>query len=162
MKRVNLMYFSPTATTKTIVETIGHRLVEKNGIEQGKIVDFTLPKQRETGVTFKSNDILLIGVPVYSGRVPNILLSYLNTIKGNNTLAIPIVLYGNREYEDALLELNDILIENGFNVIAGGAFIGEHSFSTILAKEHIIKYINFLSLHKKEGSYLMKIKRKIL
>ena len=135
MKRVNLMYFSPTATTKTIVETIGHRLVEKNGIEQGKIVDFTLPKQRETGVTFKSNDILLIGVPVYSGRVPNILLSDLNTIKGNNTLAIPIVLYGNREYEDALLELNDILIENGFNVIAGGAFIGEHSFSTILAKE---------------------------
>ena len=58
------MYFSPTATTKTIVETIGHRLVEKNGIEQGKIVDFTLPKQRETGVTFKSNEILLIGVPV--------------------------------------------------------------------------------------------------
>ena len=135
MKKVNLMYFSPTATTKTIVEAIGNRLVEKSDIEQGKTVDFTLPKQRENGVTFISDDILLIGVPVYSGRVPNILLSYLNNIKGNNTLAIPIVLYGNRDYEDALLELSDILIENGFNVIAGGAFIGEHSFSTILAKE---------------------------
>ena len=135
MKRVNLMYFSPTATTKTTVETIGNRLVEKNSIQKGITVDFTLPKQRENGVTFKSNDILLIGVPVYSGRVLNILLSYLNTIKGNNTLAIPTMLYGNRDYEDALLELNDILTENGFNVIAGGAFIGEHSFSTILAKE---------------------------
>ena len=135
MKRVNLMYFSPTATTKTIVEAIGNRLIERNGIEQGKTVDFTLPKQRESGVNFKSDDILLIGVPVYSGRVPHILLSYLDSIKSNNTLAIPIVLYGNRAYEDALLELNDILIENGFNVIAGGAFIGEHSFSTILAKE---------------------------
>lgn len=135
MKKVNLMYFSPTATTKTVVEEIGKRLVDTKGLERGITVDFTLPKQRESGQNFQTNDILVIGVPVYSGRVPNILLSYLNNIKGNNTLAIPIVLYGNREYEDALLELSDILIENGFNVIAGGAFIGEHSFSTILAKE---------------------------
>ena len=133
MKRVNLMYFSPT--TKTIVEAIGDKLVEKNNIEKGITVDFTLPKHRESGVTFKPNDILLIGVPVYAGRVPSILLKYLNTVKSNNTLAIPIVLYGNRDYEDALLELNDILIENGFSVIAGGAFIGEHSFSNTLAKE---------------------------
>ena len=135
MKRVNLMYFSPTATTKTIVEAIGNRLVDKNGIEKGISVDFTLPTQRENGVTFSPNDILLIGVPVYAGRVPYILLSYLNTIKSNNTLAIPVVLYGNRDYDDALLELNDILIENGFSVIAGGAFIGEHSFSNTLAKD---------------------------
>ena len=129
------MYFSPTATTKTIIETIGKRLVKKNGIDQGITVDFTLPKQRENGPTFNSNDVLLIGVPVYAGRVPHILLNYLNTIKGNNTLSIPVVLYGNRAYEDALLELNDILVENGFSVIAGGAFIGEHSYSDTLAKD---------------------------
>ena len=135
MKRVNLMYFSPTATTKTIVEAIGKRLVDTKGLERGNTIDFTLPKQRESGQNFESNDILLIGVPVYAGRVPNILLSYLNSIKGDNTIAIPTVLYGNRDYDDALLELNDILIKNGFNVIAGGAFIGEHSFSYTLGKE---------------------------
>ncbi len=134
MKRVNLMYFSPTATTKTVVEEIGRLLGTKDDIEIGKIIDFTLPKERENSQNFHPNDILLIGVPVYAGRVPNVLLKYLNTIKGHNTLAIPIVLYGNRHYDDALIELNDILHENGFNVIAGGAFIGEHSFSYILAK----------------------------
>ena len=135
MKIVNLMYFSPTATTKTIVEEIGKRLIDIKGLERGVTIDFTLLKQRESQQNFNHNDILLIGVPVYAGRVPNVLLKYLNTIKGHNTLAIPIVLYGNRHYDDALLELNDILIENRFNVIAGGAFIGEHSFSYTLGME---------------------------
>lgn len=135
MKRVNLMYFSATGTTKTIVEEIGKRLVDTKGLKRGNTIDFTLPKQRESGQNFEYKDILLIGVPVYAGRVPNVLLKYLDTIKGSNTLAIPIVLYGNRHYDDALIELNDILQKNGFKVIAGGAFIGEHSFSYTLAKE---------------------------
>lgn len=59
----------------------------------------------------------------------------MNSIKGNDALAIAVVLYGNRNYDDALIELRDILQLNGFKVIAGGAFIGEHSFSKILAKD---------------------------
>lgn len=135
MKKINLMYFSPTATTKTVVEEMGKILVGMKGLERGITIDFTLPKPRESAQNFQSNDILVIGVPVYAGRVPNVLLQYINTIKGDNSLAIPIVLYGNRHYDDALLELNDILTKNGFAVIAGGAFIGEHSFSYTLAKE---------------------------
>ena len=129
------MYFSPTSTTKKVLEEIGERIFEKSGIETGQVIDFTLAKQRIIGQSFNSNDILLIGIPVYAGRVPNILLNYLNTIKGDNSLVIPVVVYGNRHYDDALIEFNDILILNGFKVIAGGAFIGEHSFSKILAKD---------------------------
>ncbi|MHB8158096.1 MAG: flavodoxin family protein, partial [Desulfocucumaceae bacterium] len=83
---------------------------------------------------FTGEDVVIIGVPVYAGRVPNVLLKYLNSITGNGALAITIVVYGNRNYDDALIELKDILELNGFNVIAGGAFIGEHSFSEALAK----------------------------
>ena len=128
------MYFSPTGTTKKIVEEIGNRIVKIKGIESAKTIDFTLPKQRVNGQHFNANDILLIGLPVYAGRVPNILLNYLNTIIGNDTLVIPIVLYGNRNYDDALIELNDILTGNGFRVIAAASFIGKHSFSKTLAK----------------------------
>lgn len=134
MKKVNLMYFSPTGTTKKIVKEIGSRIVDIKSIESSETVDFTLPKQRENGRNFKANDLLLIAVPVYAGRVPNILLGYLNTIKGNNTPAIPIVVYGNRDYDDALVELNDLLIANGFRVIAAASFIGEHSFSKTLGQ----------------------------
>lgn len=135
MKRLNIMYFSPTGTTESTIKEIGQGLLDNKDIIQGDIIDFTHPSIREKAVSFLENDILLIGVPVYAGRVPNVLLKYLNTIKGEATVAIPIVLYGNRDYDDALIELNDILINNGFNVIGGGAFIGEHSFSYTLAKD---------------------------
>lgn len=134
MKELNIMYFSATGTTKKVLDKIGETLLEKEGIIKGDVIDFTLPKIREKGVNFSENQILLIGVPVYAGRVPNVLLKYLSTIKAEGTIAIPLVLYGNRHYDNALIELNDILTHNGFQVIAGAAFIGEHSFSTTLAK----------------------------
>ena len=134
MKKINLMYFSPTGTSKKIGLEIGARLLKADNFEKGLEIDFTLPEARESGQSFREDDILIIALPVYAGRLPNVLLDYLATIKGQGSIGIPIVLYGNRDYDDALIELNDILIENGFKVIAGGSFIGEHSFSYSLAK----------------------------
>ncbi|EHQ88201.1 EFR1 family ferrodoxin [Desulfosporosinus youngiae] len=135
-KAINAMYFSPTETTKKVVLRIAENISES--MQSGttiKTIDFTLPDVRKEPVSFTKDDILVLGIPVYAGRVPNILLNYLSSIKGNDSLAIAVVLYGNRNYDDALIELNDILVLNGFKVVAGGAFIGEHSFSKILAKD---------------------------
>lgn len=134
-KKINAMYFSPTDTTKKVVSQIAKKISENT---HGEIninnIDFTLPGARKAPMSFTEEDVVIIGVPVYAGRVPNILLEYMNSVKGNNALAIPVVVYGNRNYDDALIELKDILELDGFKVIAGGAFIGEHSFSKILAK----------------------------
>jgi ferredoxin len=48
-------------------------------------------------------------------------------------MAIPVVVYGNRHYDDALLELNELLNQRGFKTIGAGIFIGEHSYSKDLA-----------------------------
>jgi ferredoxin len=77
---------------------------------------------------------VVFGTPVYAGRVPNVLLKYLETIRGNGATGIPVVLYGNRDYDDALIELRDILEKGVLHTIAAAAFVGEHSFSDILAK----------------------------
>lgn len=135
MKKLNSMYFSPTGTTKRVVEAVSNKILNFASMQKGYTIDFTLPNQRENGQEFGKEDILLIAVPVYAGRVPNVLLEYLNTVKGDNTLAIAMVVYGNREYDDALIELSDILTGNGFRVIAAASFIGEHSFSKTLAKD---------------------------
>jgi ferredoxin len=71
---------------------------------------------------------------VIAGRVPNVLLKYLSAIDGGGALAVPIVLFGNRNYDDALIELRDILERGGLHTVAAAAFVGEHSFSDILAK----------------------------
>lgn len=51
-------------------------------------------------------------------------------MRAGKTLAVVVVVYGNREFEDALLELKDLAVELGFLPVAGGAFIGEHSFAS--------------------------------
>jgi ferredoxin len=132
---INAMYFSPTATTKKVVTSIAERISERLNLENKvNYIDFTPPEKRTEKLLLKKDDLLIIGVPVYAGRVPNILLKYLKEVKSSGALAVPVVVYGNRNYDDALIELKCILESNGFNIIAAGAFIGEHSFSYTLGK----------------------------
>lgn len=79
------------------------------------------------------DDIAIIVVPVYSGRIPLAAENALKQIKAQNTPAITLVMYGNRDYDDALLELNDIAKEQGFNIVASAAFIGTHSLDQSIA-----------------------------
>ncbi len=134
MLRVKTLYFSATGTTEKIVKELSECLCEKYPSEVTSL-NFTLPEARAKQAVFDKNDIVIVGVPVYAGRVPNVLLKYLNTVQGNGALAVAVTVYGNRNYDDALIELTDILEKDDFNVIAAGAFIGEHSFSYTLGKD---------------------------
>ena len=131
INRVYAMYFSGTGTTQTICETIAAQAARVLGTEK-LTYDFTLIKNRNSFPDFNSEDLVIFGVPTYAGRVPNVLLKYLATLIGNGAYAVPIVLFGNRNYDDSLIELRNILGDKGFKTIAGGAFVGEHSFSRIL------------------------------
>lgn len=133
--RINAMYFSPTGTTKKVVTSLAERISDNLNL-QDKVnyIDFTPLENRNEQLTFNDNDILIIGVPVYAGRVPNILLKFLSEVKSSGALAVPVVVYGNRNYDDALIELKCIVESNRFKVIAAAAFIGEHSFSYVLGK----------------------------
>jgi ferredoxin len=125
IESVKLVYFSPTGTTKTVVQAIAR------GIDHGtvEVLDITLPASRLQPLQTSENEVLIVGVPVYMGRVPALLTDWLHAIKARNTPAVGVVIYGNRTYEDALIELHDILTRCGCKPIAGAAFIGEHSFS---------------------------------
>ena len=128
--KIHAMYWSATGTTEKIVCAIAQAIA---GQEKIAIHDFTLPQAREQGIAFAPDDAVIFGTPVYAGRVPNVLLKYLAAVRGNGALAVPVVLFGNRDYDDALIELRDILEANGFHTIAGAAFVGEHAFSRTLA-----------------------------
>ncbi len=127
---IHAMYWSATGTTEKVVRAIAQAIA---GQEKIAIHDFTLPQAREQSIVFAESDAVIFGTPVYAGRVPNVLLKYLATVQGNGALAVPVVLFGNRDYDDALIELRDILEANGFHTIAGAAFVGEHAFSRTLA-----------------------------
>ena len=126
IESLKLVYFSPTGTTKTIIEGIAR------GINQSPMetIDITKPEVRKQQLQTSENELLVIGVPVYVGRVPAIAIDWLHTIKARSTPAVCIVVYGNRQYGDALLELKDTMVKHGCVPIAYAAFVGEHSFSS--------------------------------
>lgn len=131
MKKITLVYFSPTKTTESVLKAIAQGLANSLGISGTAItaVNFTRPQIRETGLpAFDENDIVLLGAPVYAGRLPADAAQFFKKLTASDTPAILTVVYGNREYEDALLELKDIACACGFTPVAAGGFIGEHSF----------------------------------
>lgn len=125
-KQVRLIYFSPTGTTRKVLESIAKGMSVKNATH----IDMTLPKESFQEVTTFSDDLVIIGAPVYGGRLPAEAVKRFRHIKADQTPAVIIVVYGNREFEDSLLELRNLAVELGFIPVAGGAFIGEHSFAT--------------------------------
>jgi ferredoxin len=126
VKQVRTICFSPTGTTRRILGNIAKGI----GADDLEHIDLTLPEgARRTTPPF-SDELVLLGAPVYGGRLPVDAIRRFRKLKGRKTLAVLIVVYGNREFEDALLELRDLAIELEFCPVAGGAFIGEHSFAT--------------------------------
>jgi ferredoxin/menaquinone-dependent protoporphyrinogen IX oxidase len=121
--RVSLVYFSPTGTSKKIAEAIARGF----GLEHSHI-DLTPPGSE--GRRFTSDEFAIIATPVYGGRAPATAAERLRRLEGVATPAAVVAVYGNRAYEDALLELRNFAAEMGFRPVAAAVFIGEHSYDT--------------------------------
>lgn len=120
---VNLIYFSPTGTSREVVKAIGQ------GLEAKQINEFDITQTDFEYANF-GNELTIIGVPVYKGRLPIEVIPRLKKFNAENTPVVLVAVYGNRDFDDALLELKDFSTELGFTPIAAAAFIGEHSYST--------------------------------
>lgn len=132
IKTVWAVYFSGTGTTEKVATHLAQTLAKALGAEY-QAHDYTQPAGRANELRFGPEELVVLGTPVYAGRVPNLLLPFVqNSIHGDKTLAVPVVLYGNRNFDDGLIELRNVLEADGFHTVAGGAFVGEHSFSRTL------------------------------
>jgi len=125
IRRIRLIYFSPTRTTKKILEGISEGLQ----FETVETVDLTPPEMKTAAPGIILDELVLLGAPVYSGRVSPQAAERIRQFQSRNTPAVVVVVYGNRAYNDALLELRDIAAAAGFRSVAAAAFIGEHSYA---------------------------------
>lgn len=115
--------FSPTGSTRLVAQAIAaHREQEH--------LNLLHPIEPRS---ISPDTPLLAVVPVYGGRVPTLAIERLSQLHSDGGPAIAVVVYGNRAYEDALLELKNTLTTSGFRVIAGAAFIAEHSVIRTIA-----------------------------
>jgi ferredoxin len=129
IKKAYAIFFSPTGTTQKAVIAFA----KGTDVPLEKI-DLTTTKSRQAfSHSFGKDELVIIGLPVYGGRLPKNIEDFFSGLRGNKTPAVALVMYGNREYDDALIELKIRLEEQGFIVKAGAAFIGEHTFSKKIA-----------------------------
>ncbi|MFI3333412.1 MAG: 4Fe-4S binding protein [Rikenellaceae bacterium] len=123
--KLNLIYFSAAGTTKRVAQAIAEGVASV--VAHVEAVDFPLIKMDCEGATIAKEDMAIFAIPVYAGRVPAIAVEQIRRFRGDKTRAILVAVYGNREYDDALLELSDIVTQCGFVPVAAGAFVAEHS-----------------------------------
>ena len=126
---MHIVYFSPTGGTRKAAYIIGKEIDP-----QASEIDITDHTRQQNSYELNGEDTLLVAVPVYGGRVPSVAIDRLKRITGHNTPAILVVVYGNRDYDDALLELKTTIESNGFQTVACIACIAEHSIMRVYAK----------------------------
>ena len=122
--KTHLVYFSPTNTTEHVINF----MFEIESLES-IAASHNLTDIQYSGIqmNFASDDMVVFGTPVYSGRVPKTAIDRFHNLKGRDTPAVLIVTYGNRNYDDALIELADLVTAQGFRVVAASAVVAEHS-----------------------------------
>ena len=130
---IKLVTFSPTGNSTKIAKSLAKGI--NAPIEH---IDLTPPSSRTLKNLEFKDDLTIFSVPVYAGRVPSEAAYRIRRLTAKQepyghervkTPAVAVVTYGNRAYEDALRELNDIVSEVGFKPIAAAAFVCEHSWS---------------------------------
>jgi len=124
---------SPTGTTAKVAgimaEELGGHL--KLPVEQRS---FTRPAEREQEISFTESDVVVVASPTYAGKLPNkVLPDFQGKLHGNGALAVAVVTFGNRSYDNSLAELCAVLEGNGFRTVAAGAFVCRHAFTDELA-----------------------------
>lgn len=119
LKSLDFYYFSPTGGTKKAGKVLAEALAESHLAHD--LAD------KKAQVPNPKADLSLIALPVYGGRIPAFVAKKLRLIRAGGKKVVTLAVYGNRAYEDALLELNNIAKESGFCVVASGAFIAQHS-----------------------------------
>jgi len=117
LKAVDFYYFSPTGGTKKAGGILASELAET--VHESNLAEKT--------VTSLSSDVVVVAAPVFAGRIPAIVSESIAKLNGRGKKAITAVVYGVRAYEDALLELNDVMERSGFQVIASAALVAQHS-----------------------------------
>lgn len=130
ISKVNSLCFSPTGGTEKIVKII-LGVWDKELINN---IDISVHNENYEKYQFNKDELCIISVPSFGGRVPSAAINNISKIKGNDTPALLIVSYGNRAYDDTLKELKDTLKDNGFLCFSAIAAVAEHSIMHVYGK----------------------------
>lgn len=134
MRRIVTVFWSPTGGTHCVAAAVSRGASAATGLPNEEI-DLTAPAARTRDHSFSDEDIVVLAVPTYAGRVPNKLMPDIaaHLHGGGKTPLIAVAVYGNRSADECLRELILLCEQNGFVAVAGAECVAEHAFTHVLA-----------------------------
>lgn len=128
IRQITTVCFSPTGQSRQAAERIAEQLP---GVHE--TLDLTDAVSGRPDYRFTEDEAVVVAAPVYGGRIPSAAVERFRKLKGRSTAAVLVVTYGNRAYEDALAELQDVMVEQGFRPVAAAAVVAEHNIARVYA-----------------------------
>lgn len=126
--KIHQITFSPTGGTRRVCEYICEAIDAKP-----LVTDLCVKEGQIRLPDINKEDLVIIAIPVFAGRVPALAVERLKRIQSNRAKCAVVAVYGNRAYDDALLEMQDVATEMGFRVIAAVSAVAEHSIARVYA-----------------------------
>ena len=125
---LHLVSFSPCGGTAGVNRALA-RDVEADILPH----DCTRAAVEREVLTFGPDDRVFLAFPVYGGRMPRNLDKVFARMGGNGARCALVAVYGNREYEGALLDLFAMAVKKGFRPVAAVAAVAQHSLAPQVA-----------------------------
>lgn len=150
IKKVNAVFFSPTGNTAQVCKVVAGKLAAACSAELA-VRDFTLPKSREASYSYGEDELVIVAMPTYAGRLPNKIVAYVQSaFKGNRTPMIAVTTFGNRSFDSSLTELVYEFKKNGFVPFAAASVGSRHAFDDNIGRgrpdgEDIKELVEFAS-----------------
>ena len=146
LEKIDVVHFSPAGNTRKAALLLAQAMA-------GRTEEYDLTRPHNTGRSFGPGDVVIVAGPVYGGRLPAVMLERLAEIQGNGAFAVTLAVYGNRAYEDALIELDDSVEKQGFRRLASRPDQEDAEEITRFAEEILSKYEEILSGKEQPGNY---------
>ena len=112
--------FSPTGGTEKAANAITSNWADT------ETIDLSI-NNKDYHISLEADALALIAMPSFGGLAPQLALDRLSAIKANGCKCVIATVYGNRAYDDTLLQMKDYSEKAGFQVIAAISAVAEHS-----------------------------------
>lgn len=119
---VYALVFSPTGGTRRVADIVAIGVDPKC-----QMIDLMSRETDFSTISFTAEDICIVAVPSFGGRVPDVAVQRIRAVKGGGAAAIAVAVYGNRAIDDTMLELVNTLKGAGFRCAGGISAVAEHS-----------------------------------
>ena len=128
IRKATVLFFSGTGTTEAYARAFAEELPCDAEVLE-------IRHDADMSKAMGPRELLVLAVPVYAGWAPPFVWEKLEGLRGEDTPSVLLAVYGARDYDSALFEMDAKLHEKGFTTVGAAALVARHSVAQEVAAD---------------------------